>query len=127
MSLYSTLYKYACWMPIVIHVNVLFSFEKVLVQYGERRKVFVLDKAFPFTVKTEFEIDSESTLVFQEYDNEWEEYLDIKEADLGSVKDKAKIRVVLKEVRLFISLIILYIYPFIFSNVTCLFIFRTVF
>ena len=93
------LYKYACWMLIFF----LFYFEKVLVLYGERRKVFVLDEAFPLTVKKEFEIDSGETIVFQQYDNEWEEYLDIK--DLGSVKDKAKIRVVLNEVSLFMGLI----------------------
>ena len=77
----------------------MLQFEKVLVQYGERRKVFILNEALPFTVKTEFEINNEATLVFQEYDDKWGEYLDIKEADLRSVKEKAKIRVVLKEVQ----------------------------
>ena len=37
------------------------------------------------------------TFVFQEYDDEWGEYLDIDEVDLASLKDKGKLRVILKE------------------------------
>ena len=48
-------------------------------------------------MKKEFEIDSAETLVFQEYDNEWGEYLDINGVDLDSLKDKGKLCVLLKE------------------------------
>lgn len=37
------------------------------------------------------------TSVFQEYDNEWGEYLDIEEADFASIKDKGKLRLILTE------------------------------
>ena len=36
---------------------------KVLVQYGEQRKVLVLGGTFPSVVKKEFDIDSEETIV----------------------------------------------------------------
>ena len=48
-------------------------------------------------LKKKLEIDSAETLVFQEYDDEWGEYLDIDEVDLASLKDKGKLRVILKE------------------------------
>ena len=86
-----------------------------LVQYSdERRKVLVVDGTFSSTVKKEFEIDSAETLeslsvflfslsfwnrqcrVFQD-DDEWDEYLDINELDVASLKDKGKLRVVLEE------------------------------
>ena len=70
---------------------------QVLVQYGEQRKVIVIDDTFLSTVKTAFKIDIAETLVFQEYDNEWGEYLDIEEADFASIKDKGKLRLILKE------------------------------
>ena len=70
---------------------------KVFVQYGERRKVLVLSDTFALVVKKEFAIDSEETIVLQGFDEEWGEYLDIEEVDLLSLKDKTKLRVVLKE------------------------------
>ena len=45
-------------------------FIPVLVLYGERRKVIVIDGTFLSTVKRTFKIDSAETLVFQEYDND---------------------------------------------------------
>ena len=42
-------------------------------------------------------MDIAETLVFQEYDDKWGEYLDINGVDLASLKDKGKLRVVLKE------------------------------
>ena len=85
-----------CIQKLII-TPVFFALFQVLVQYGERRKVLVVDGTFPSTVKKEFEIDSAETLVFQEYDDEWGEYLDIDEVDLASLKDKGKLRVILKE------------------------------
>ena len=85
-----------CIQKLII-THVFFALFQVLVQYGERRKVLVVDGTFPSTVKKEFEIDSAQTLVFQEYDDEWGEYLDIDEVDLASFKDKGKLRVILKE------------------------------
>lgn len=48
-------------------------------------------------MKKEFDIDSAETLVFQEYHEEWGEFLDIDEVHLASLKDKGKLRVILKE------------------------------
>jgi len=70
-------------------------FNKVLVQYGERRKVLVLGDTFQSVVKKEFGIDSEETIVLQRFREEWGEYLDIEEVNFLSVKDKTKLRVVL--------------------------------
>ena len=39
-------------------------------QYGEERKVIVIDDTFLSTVKRTFKTDSAETLVFQKYDNE---------------------------------------------------------
>ena len=47
--------------------------------------------------KKEFDIDSEETIVLQGFDEEWGEYLDKEEVELLSLKDKTKLRVVLKE------------------------------
>ena len=41
---------------------------QVLVQYGEQRKVIVIDYTFQSTVKTAFKIDTAETSVFHEYD-----------------------------------------------------------
>ena len=70
---------------------------QVLVQYSEQQTVIVIDDTFLTTVKTAFKIDIAETLVFQEYDNQWGEYLDIEEADFASIKDKGKRCVILKE------------------------------
>ena len=59
---------------------------KVLVQYGERQKVLVLNDTFQSVVKKEFGIDSEETIVLQCFDEEWGKYLDIEGVDLLSVK-----------------------------------------
>ena len=80
-------------MLIIFRVFVI----QVLVQYGEQRKVIVIDGTFQSTVKTAFKIDSAETLVFQEYDNEWGEYLNIKETDFASIKDKGKLRIILRQ------------------------------
>ena len=53
-------------MLIIFHVFLI----QVLVQYGEQRKVIIIDDTFLSTVKRIFKIDSAETLVFQEYDNE---------------------------------------------------------
>ena len=80
-------------MLIIFRVFVI----QVLVQDGEQRKVIVIDDTFQSTVKTAFKIDSAERLVFQEYDNEWGEYLNIKEADFASRKDKGKLRIILRQ------------------------------
>ena len=66
-------------------------------QYGERRKVIVIDNAFLSTGKTAFKIHSAETLVFHDYDNKWGEYLDIEETDFAPIKDKGKLRIILRE------------------------------
>ena len=53
-------------MLIIFHV---FFKIQVLVQYGELRKVIVIDDTFLSTVKRTFKTDSAETLVFQKYDN----------------------------------------------------------
>ena len=74
-----------CIQKLII-THVFFALFQVLVQYGVRRKVLVVDGTFPSTVKQEFEIDSAETLVFQEYDDEWGKQLDINEVDLVTPK-----------------------------------------
>ena len=85
------------WLQKLININAFLLCIKVLVQYGERRKVLVLSDTFASVVKKEFDIDSEETIVLQGFDEEWGEYLDIEEVDLLPLKDKTKLRVVLKE------------------------------
>lgn len=62
-------------------------------QYGESRKALVVEKAFVETIKKEFEIDAE--IIFQKFDHEWEEYVDIN--SMTEVEDRSKLRVTLKK------------------------------
>ena len=66
-------------------------------QYDERQKVIVIDNAFLSTGKKAFKIHSTETLVFHHYDKEWGEYLDIEETDFAPIKDKGKLRIILRE------------------------------
>ena len=60
-------------IDFIVQMLIIFNFFviQVLVQYGEQRKVIIIDDTFQSTVKTAFNIDSAESLVFQEYDNEW--------------------------------------------------------
>ncbi|XP_068684413.1 uncharacterized protein [Montipora foliosa] len=68
---------------------------EVLVQYGESRKALVVGDRFINMVKTEFRIDIDGEILVHQFEDEWQEFVDVDA--LEHVADRSKLRVMLLE------------------------------
>jgi saccharopine dehydrogenase-like NADP-dependent oxidoreductase len=73
----------------------------VLVQFGERRKVVEVQEeedlnSLTINVKEAFEITLDSKIVLQEYDQDWEAWLDLKDNNVSHLRNRQKLCVVLQ-------------------------------
>ena len=70
----------------------IFHFIQVLFQYDESRKVLELrpNQDVDVTVKECFSLDNEACIIFQKYDEDWGEFIDVS---IQNIQHKDKIQV----------------------------------
>lgn len=78
---------------MVDHMELLFQ---VLLQFGDSRKVFDIKEPDDMNeviskIKSMFAINASSDLFLQEYEEEWNDWVDVEDVD--HIKDRAKLRV----------------------------------
>ncbi|XP_068724697.1 uncharacterized protein [Montipora capricornis] len=66
------------------------SLPVVLVHYGESCEALLVGESFINTVKTEFKIDIDDEILVQEFEDEWQEFVDVDA--LEHVADRSKLR-----------------------------------
>ena len=71
---------------------------QVLLQFGDSRKVVEITEQSKdeviSKVKRLFDINTSNELLLQEYEDEWQEWVDVE--DVHRIKDKAKLRVLVQ-------------------------------
>lgn len=74
---------------------------QVLLQFGDSRKVVEITEQSKDEVisklKRLFDINTSNELLLQEYEDEWQEWVDVE--DVHRIKDKAKLRVLVQRDR----------------------------